>query len=294
MKEMKQIGSFPFGQMEIHTFEGDPSGPKAAITAGIHGDEQTGVHTARLILKALESARVKGVIKVLPVCNPTAFMRRQRRSPFDDVDMNRIFPGKPQGTLTYQTASLIWEETAFAQYSIDLHCCCRTGSSYALVDYQHSEKLRELCKVLGIPAVCQTGGTRGQLFLDSFLDRGQNSLLIELPGGQPGGVIDLPAAEFCAQRVLNYLRYIGALEGEAQTDYPVTFYGKISGKAAWEDGLFLPKVSSETPCVKGQVLGTLNGQEILADYDGTVTFIASPQYCFTGENLVNTMPLEGK
>ena len=35
--------------LQNHTFEGSGSGPSVVITAGVHGDEQTGIHTAKLV-----------------------------------------------------------------------------------------------------------------------------------------------------------------------------------------------------------------------------------------------------
>ncbi|MBE6994626.1 MAG: hypothetical protein E7423_08315 [Ruminococcaceae bacterium] len=42
--------------LEQHTF-GEGHGPSVVITGGIHGDEQTGSHTARLVIRMLKSAR---------------------------------------------------------------------------------------------------------------------------------------------------------------------------------------------------------------------------------------------
>ena len=44
--------------LEQHTF-GEGHGPSVVITGGIHGDEQTGSHTARLVIRMLKSARVR-------------------------------------------------------------------------------------------------------------------------------------------------------------------------------------------------------------------------------------------
>jgi len=289
-----QIPGTPISEIEVFEY-GNGTGTKVVITGAIHGNEQTGVHAARLLMKELAKSKVKGVVKVIPVTNPTAYYHRERVSPFDNIDMSRVFPGNDKGTLTLRTAAALWEETNDAEYIVDLHCCGLSGSTYTLADCENFPELKELCTALGMPVVCQTSGADGQFFLESCRRRGQKAILIELPGGQPGGVIDLEWAEYCAARLLNYLKYIKVVEGEyVEMTPPTVFCGKMERLDAAKEGLFIPAAGPGEFLKKDSILGSLeyeNGDIVFkADRDIRMVSVSKPKYAFIGENLFGFMP----
>lgn len=295
MRKLTVSGS-PVSEIEVFEWK-NGDGPKVVITGAIHGNEQTGVHAARLLMKSLEKSEVTGHIKVIPVVNTTAYYHRQRTSPFDDLDMNRIFPGTGTGTLSLRTAAAIWEETADAEYIVDLHCCGLRGSTYTLADYENFPELKELCVAIGMPVVCQTGGADGQLYLESCRRRNQKAFIIELPGGQPGGVIDMEWAELCADRLFNYLKHIKAVKGDYEAPSPETvFCDKMDRVNAKEEGLFVPAVAPGDFLKKGDLLGSLevagNVTEFRAPDDIRVVSISMPKYVFIGESIFGFMPVK--
>jgi len=293
MKKLIVPGT-PVTAMEMFEFKGS-SGPNVVITGAVHGNEQTGVHAARLLIKKLEEAEILGHIKVIPVVNTTAYYHRQRVSPFDNIDMNRIFPGKEAGSLTLRTAYTLWQETQDAEYIIDLHCCGTMGSTYTLADYEGSSEIKDLCIALGMPVVCQTGGTEGQFYLDSSRKRGQKAVIIELPGGQPGGVIDMEWAGFCADALFNCLKYIKAVKGEYVEPAKTVFCGKITRTTAEKEGLFEPVAKAGDFLNEGDVIGrlTCDGEVIICTARERVRLVSvSPaKYIFVGENLFGIMPV---
>ncbi|MET3288834.1 UNVERIFIED_CONTAM: putative deacylase [Brevibacillus sp. OAP136] len=270
---------------------GNKQGPRVAITAAIHGDEQTAIHTANLLMKALGDLTVNGYVKVIPVCNPPSFRNRTRFSPFDHIDMNRIFPGSPDGGPTHQLAHALWQETRDVDYIVDLHCVGNGGATYTLALYKEFPELRELAEALALPIIIQSSGTRGQLFVESC-HAGQKALIIELPAGQPGGTIDVAAAEECSRAVIRYLHHLGVLSASVPGQ-PVTFYDEITTVVAQEPGLFLPALEPGIICERGTALGTWNDTPLLAPFTGVITTISPPRYCFTGESLAGIAPIAG-
>jgi predicted deacylase len=283
-----------FEQTSVSSFAvyefGSDHGPSVAITAGVHGDEQTAIHAAFLLRKALGEQIVHGRVKLIPICNPAAYRNRSRRSPFDHLDMNRIFPGSAQGSPSMQLADALWRETRDAQYIIDLHCCGMGGSTYTLAQYEQYPDLRELAEALGIPIVIQSGGTSGQLFVESC-KTGQKALIIELPGGQPGGTIDVTAAEQCCKTIIGYLCYLGILEKKPQL-LPVIFYGKITDISAPHPGLFMPVATPGSESREGECLGTFDGVPVTAPFDGVITTVSPARYCFAGERMAGVASLK--
>jgi predicted deacylase len=97
-------------------------GPSALLMAGNHGDEYEGQVALGNLIRALQPEQIRGRLIVLPSANFPAAIAGSRTSPIDDGNLNRSFPGDPDGTVTEQIAWFI-EETILprVQVLIDLH-----------------------------------------------------------------------------------------------------------------------------------------------------------------------------
>ena len=117
----------------VHKYVTDKSGPKVCIVGGIHGDEVAG-WTAGLDLVDLipEWENVCGEILLIPQANILADTLHQRYPGSTDggmyegieySDINRTFPGDPEGTVTQQIAAAIADTVRefTPDYIIDLH-----------------------------------------------------------------------------------------------------------------------------------------------------------------------------
>lgn len=271
-------------ELNFHVFgEGQP---RVFFTGGIHGGEATGIYTAQRVIKFLEENELlKGSVKVLPISNPAAFRRMQRTSPYDELDLNRIFPGNEDSAPTLGVASVIWSEAQDADYIVDLHCCGVYGSSYTLAVYNEFGFARELAGMLSIPRVIESGGTRGQLFTNAC-DKGIPAVIIELPGGGQGGVIDLDAAEEAYQALINLLRQLGMVAGVAKKPEPC-FYGKLQPVMTSLQGAFVPEIKPGSSIAKGQVLGRVDGIAVTSPVDGVATMVRPASYIFRGSPVAN-------
>jgi predicted deacylase len=97
-------------------------GPTALLVAGNHGDEWEGQVVLTELLQALQPEQVRGRIIILPCANLPASMAGLRTSPLDDGNLNRSFPGAPDGTVTQQFAHFIATELIpQADLVLDLH-----------------------------------------------------------------------------------------------------------------------------------------------------------------------------
>lgn len=189
-----------------------------------------------------------------------------------------------------QLADRLWKETRDVEFLVDIHCCGVDGSTYTLALYEQYPEMKELAEALGIPVVIQSGGQAGQLFVESC-HTGQKALIIELPGGQPGGVINAKAAEECCEALNRYLIRLGVLEGELHQSQ-VTFYGRINTLLAPHPGLFLPLATAGARCDKGHLLGTFEGHPVIAPFSGVITNLSQARYCFAGERMAGVAPFE--
>ena len=98
-------------------------GLRFCVVTGTHGDELEGQ------MVCYELARIVGehpdllcgTLEIYPALNPLGIDTIQRGIPNFDLDMNRIFPGDPQGTMAEQTAHAIIEDIKGADMVIDIH-----------------------------------------------------------------------------------------------------------------------------------------------------------------------------
>ena len=286
-KYQLEIKDFIESNLDVVVFgEGKP---EVLITGAIHGGEATGVYASKLLFEYLETHKLlKGSVKIISVCNPTAFRRMERTSPYDNLDMNRIFPGDPNGSLTQRVCNALWVESQTADYIIDLHCCGVWGSSYILGVFSQYPKAKKLAAMLDIPIAVQSGGTPGQLFVETCaLDRA--AVIIELPGGGEKGMIDQDAGQSAYEALVGMLIQLEMTEGEYRQPNPRWCDRLLSQKAQIE-GLFVPQTKAGEIVKQGQVLGSIAGQPILAPVAGTLSSMSPMRYVFKGSSLGNLAP----
>ena len=88
------------------------SGPTMALSAGNHGDEYEGQVALTKLIRAVDPAEVQGRLIILPALNAPAALAGTRVSPLDGGNLNRSFPGDPNGGPTQQIAhymtSVVW------------------------------------------------------------------------------------------------------------------------------------------------------------------------------------------
>jgi predicted deacylase len=111
---------------------GSRPGPRVGVSAMIHGDEIDGLLIVRELWRTLDPADLSGSVWLMPVANPLAMEAMSRNTPIDMLDMNRLFPGAPDGWLSEQQAHAI--TTGFISqldFLIDIHA----GGTFPWVDY---------------------------------------------------------------------------------------------------------------------------------------------------------------
>jgi predicted deacylase len=265
---------------------------KAAITAGIHGDEQTSVYTAGLVMDFLRKAELLGSVIVIPLCNPTAFRNRTRESPVDNEDLNRSFCKPENYGFSFRLADAVWETVKEAPCLLDLHCCGQFGSLYVMSMHEsepYSQKQRDLASALGIANVIHSSEAPGQLFVH-INRQGREALLVEMPGGQPKGIIDTAAADIVFDAVLRFLKYSGAVSCETKSPEKVLFHGKIKKTHAAHNGLFLPEHKPGAYLPAGEVIGILDQDKYTMPFDGTLLAVQPAGYIFEGERIFTVAP----
>ena len=99
------------------------NGKRLCIVTGTHGDELEGQYVcfklAQYIRENLDN--LNGTVEIYPALNPLGIDSITRGVPNFDLDMNRIFPGDPNGTMVEFAVNAIYEDLKGADMVIDIH-----------------------------------------------------------------------------------------------------------------------------------------------------------------------------
>lgn len=110
----------------INVLHGRQDGPVVWLSAAVHGDEIGGVEIIRRALLGVDPKTLAGTVVAVPIVNVHGFVNGDRYLP-DRRDLNRSFPGSPNGSLAARVANLFLTEiVSRCDVGIDLH----TGSDH--------------------------------------------------------------------------------------------------------------------------------------------------------------------
>ena len=95
----------------ITIINGAKPGPVLTLVAGIHGTEYVPIIAAQKIVNEIEPAELSGTLIVVHIANIPSFKGRGvYSSPIDHKNLNRVFPGKKDGTVSERIAYTITNE----------------------------------------------------------------------------------------------------------------------------------------------------------------------------------------
>ena len=199
---------------------GAEDGPVLWIDGAVHGDEPEGPLSVLRLMDQLDPSRLRGAVVGVPVVNVAAFEASQRGNPGDlfTYDLNRVYPGRPDGHLTERLAHA---HHAALMAHADMAVAVHSGGAHSYLAYAQfytpTPAGLELAKAMG---------PEWDLLLKSFADRG-SPLAAMKQAGRPaltvelGGLCDTYPARFLAngdalvRAFLNIMRHYKMIDGAA-------------------------------------------------------------------------------
>lgn len=151
--------------LPVHVLHGPRPGPTMFLTAAVHGDELNGVEIIRRVLRTLQPGNVSGTLLAVPVVNAYGFIGRSRYLP-DRRDLNRSFPGSPNGSLAARLAHILLTEVVKrAQIGIDLHTAAihRVNLPQIRCEYTRRARSKQLSKAFGTQIILNSPERPGSL-----------------------------------------------------------------------------------------------------------------------------------
>jgi predicted deacylase len=203
----------------IAVIRGAP-GPTALIFGGNHGDEYEGPVVLMKLVRMLKPEDVRGRIIIIPMLNRPAIAAGTRLSPLDGKNMNRVFPGRADGTITETIAHYVSSVLfPLADLVIDIHSGGRSAHFLPLVSMHHvpdREQLRRMIDAAlawGAPYILLYRDVGGTGLLSGEAERmGKLTLGTEMGSAAQFGVDMLTLTE---RGVCNVLRQAGILVDHA-------------------------------------------------------------------------------
>ncbi|MBN9672959.1 N(2)-acetyl-L-2,4-diaminobutanoate deacetylase DoeB [Roseibium aggregatum] len=196
-------------------------GPTALLTGANHGDEYEGPVALQELALTLSPDDIQGRVIIVPAFNYPAFRAGSRTSPIDKGNLNRSFPGRPDGTVTEKIADyfntvLIPE----ADIVLDFHSGGKTldflpfAAAHVLEDKAHQEACVAAMRAFNAPYSAMLLEIDSVGMYDSAVEaQGKTFVTTELGGG---GTATAKSIAIAKKGVRNVLRHAGILSGEPE------------------------------------------------------------------------------
>ena len=287
-------------RVPVTVIQGRQSGPTLALIAGTHGSEVAPIIALQRVKARLDPARLRGTLILVHVANMPSFLGRTiYRSPVDGKNLNRVYPGKPDGTVSERIAYSITREVIDrADYLVDMHA---GDGNESLRPYTYWNKLGLDARVDSIGRAMALAWGNDHIVIDTARPRDprasiytQNTAHVR---GKPAittesGYLGVPD-EVMVQRnergVFRLLRYFKMLPGPVElVEHPV-WIDRAEVLTSPATGLWYPQVERGHTVERGTVIGYVTDffgeklAEVRASFAGTVMYVIATPAMSTGE-----------
>jgi N-alpha-acetyl-L-2,4-diaminobutyrate deacetylase len=191
------------------------------LTGGNHGDEYEGPVALSKLAQRLSAEEVSGRVIIIPFMNTPAFQAGRRTSPIDKGNLNRSFPGKPDGTVTEKIADYFRRSLLpLADIVLDIHSGGRTldflpfAACHVLPDKHQQAQCEAGMQAFNAPySMRMLEIDAGAMYDTAAEQQGKVFVTTELGGGGSSSARSVAIAE---RGVRNLLVHAGIVQGEIE------------------------------------------------------------------------------
>jgi predicted deacylase len=276
-----------FTTIPITVMKGSKPGPVLALTAGIHGSEYPPI----LALQRLEVKKLAGTLIVVHVANMPSFLGRTIYfSPLDGKNLNRVFPGKPDGTESEQIAHAITTQVIDkCDYLLDLHCGDGNESLRPYVyqtvtgDPAFDTRIAELVAHCGFDHIVidrsrPKDWAASVYCSNTAITRGKPAMTVE-----SGflGTTDEKSINAIVRGVQNVMRYLKMIDGRAIRLKKPVYLDPVENLTSPATGILYPHVERGATVKKGAVVAHITDffgkkiAEVKAPFAGLVLYVVA-------------------
>jgi uncharacterized protein len=268
---------------------GHASGKKLLVTAGIHGAEYSAIEAARRLTQLAPDDLV-GEITILPIVNIGAFWNHQPYvNPLDGKNINRVFPGKTDGSPSEQLAAwLVGTAMTGMDAYVDLHCGDIIEALLPFAIFAaHDGRSGELAMASGLPFVVRSAGV-GHSY-GAATELGIPGVLLESGGN---GLWTEESVGLLENGVKGIMGKLGMLPARNASVTPAPRVCRMEVTKAPVSGFWHPAVSPAATVERGATLGVIHDlvgpgkRVIVAEQSGPVLYHVTSLAITEGEPLV--------
>ena len=287
-------------RIPVSVIRGSRPGPVLALIAGTHGSEVAPILALHRVRRDVDPAALRGTLILVHIANLPSYLKRTvYYNPWDGKNLNRVYPGKPDGTVTERIAHAITTEViARADYLVDMHS---GDGNENLLAYNYWNKLdldpradsigREMAQAWGNYAiVVDTARPRdpaASVYTQNTAHlRGKPSITTE------NGFLGMPDAEMIQRNydgAFRLMRYLKMLDGPVElNDRPVWFV-RTQVMTSPATGAWHPQVEIGQFVPEGGLLGYVTDYfgdrigEVRAPFAGVAMYVVETPAMSQGE-----------
>jgi predicted deacylase len=271
-------GSDAGASIPVVVVHGAKPGPVLALVAGAHGTEYASIIALEKLIDLLDPATISGSVIVVPLVNVASFEQKIAHvNPVDGKNMNRMYPGRMDGTQTDRASYLVTKQVVDqSDHLIDLH---GGDLDESLRPYSYWTKTgngpqdavsREMALAFGLDHIIISADRPKDPAQSRYLEntastRGKPSLTVE---AGHAGTTETDDISLLVNGCLSVMRYLKMLPGPPSTvEHPV-WIERIPSVTSAATGIFYPLVKRGTYVEKGMKVG------YVTDYVGRTIFEA--------------------
>jgi N2-acetyl-L-2,4-diaminobutanoate deacetylase len=241
------------------------AGPTALLVGGNHGDEYEGPVALFDLARTLDPSAVRGRVIIVPALNYPAFRAGTRTSPIDRGNLNRSFPGAPDGSVTEKIADYVTRTLLpLADIVLDVHSGGRTldfvpfCAAHVLPDKAQEAKALAAVEAFAAPFSMKMLEIDAVGMLDTTAEAmGKVFVTTELGGG---GTARAATVAIARRGVRNLLHHAGILAGAPEAA-PTRWLDMPSGDCftfAEDDGLIEPMIDLGGAVAAGDLVARIH------------------------------------
>jgi len=283
--EKNGISSF----IPVTIINGSKKGKVLALVAGVHGYEYPPILALYRMKKMIDPQTLSGTIIMVHIANiPGSQKRIIYYNPFDWKNLNRVFPGNPEGTLSQRIAFVLTEEVIKkCDFLIDLHC---GDGNEALIPYTYwmasgdketNEISKKMVLAFGIKYIIIDKTRTKDITESKYL--GNTAVLHSKPAitTESGylGKTDEVSIVRNIKGILGVMKLFRMIEGDPDLVSDPVWIDHYQVVYSAHDGLFYPQTTMGYYVTQGQKVGTITDyfgnikEELRAPFSGIVLYV---------------------
>jgi len=290
-------------RIPVAVVHGAKPGPVLALVAGAHGTEYASILALEELIQKLDPAPLAGTVIIVPLVNVASFEQKVPHvNPVDGKSMNRMYPGKADGTQTERASYVITREVVErSDHLIDLHGgdldeSLRPYSYWTPTGNAKQDAVsRQMVLAFGLDHIIIASDRPRDPAASRYLEntattRGKASITVE---AGYAGVSDPEDVAALVSGCLSVMRYLKMLPGASTpVEHPV-WIERVASLTSTETGIFYPLVRRGSYVEEGMKVGYVTdyvGRPLLearAPAAGVVLYIGALPSMKKGDAILN-------